>query len=65
MIKENDDDVVVLESVHGGSGRATLHNFFKDKLALKIFFHNTVLSPGATGGFHKHLDSEEIYYIIS
>ena len=53
------------ESIHEGSGKATLKSFFQDRLELKIFLHNTVLRPGASIGFHKHQGSEEIYYIIS
>jgi len=65
MIKEKDADVTVVKAMHSGSGRAFVHNFFKDNLDLGIFIHNTILELGSTIGFHKHEDSEEIYYIIS
>mgnify|MGYP001055324465 CR=1 FL=1 len=65
MIKEKDADVTVVKAMHSGSGRAFVHNFFKDNLDLGIFIHNTILELGSTIGFHKHEDSEEIYYVIS
>jgi uncharacterized cupin superfamily protein len=65
MIKENDMSFTLRESIHEGSGKATVKSFFHDRLELKIFFHNTVLRPGVSIGFHKHKGSEEIYYIIS
>jgi len=65
VIKENDTDVAHVESIHDGSGKATIHEFFKGKHDLRVFVHNTILTEGATIGFHEHKDSEEIYYVIS
>ena len=38
MIKENDMFFTLRESIHDGSGKATVKSFFQDRLELDIFF---------------------------
>ena len=64
MWQKADEDLEIIEGLHGGSGKAIVRQLFADKLRTPIFVYHVTLSRGATVGWHKHSGSEEIYYFL-
>lgn len=50
---------------HGGEGTLKFRRILEKEFQSHIsFFDYTILPPGTTIGFHKHVDSEEVYFIL-
>lgn len=51
---------------HGGKGEILFRELFKetDFNSPLEFFHETLVLPNSSIGYHKHKGNEEIYYIV-
>lgn len=55
------------ERIHDGLGRGRVKILLAEeelRSALQ-YVHDTTLLPGASVGWHPHMDNEEVYYIVS
>ncbi len=55
-----------IQNCHDGIGSIIFREVFskKDFESNLEHFHETIIEPHATIGYHKHLGNEEIYYIV-
>ncbi|SDY12421.1 Cupin domain-containing protein [Acetomicrobium thermoterrenum DSM 13490] len=65
-ILKQSNEVVVRENMKGGSGKASFYYvpIPDDEGAVKMA-SRIELEPGASIGFHQHIDDEEVYAILS
>lgn len=53
-------------SCHGGKGAIKFSRILEKEFQTAIsFFDYSVIPPGSSIGFHKHIDSEETYFILN
>ncbi len=66
LVKKSETIHVRSDKPRNGNGHLDGFRYLDDKdlnNSLKGFYHNE-LAPNSNVGFHKHLDDEEIYYIL-
>ena len=69
MIRRNKDfKVDIKQEMRGGNGSVKIEHLWNEEKELKAnnrLFAKLTLEPGCSIGFHKHLDEEEVFVIIS
>jgi mannose-6-phosphate isomerase-like protein (cupin superfamily) len=57
---------VVTERIRGGKGQGSVQTFFKaEEFSTPLCAFNVLtLEPGSSVGYHQHVDSEEVYWIL-
>lgn len=66
VVKRKDCEYIKSEKPRGGEGHIDGFRYLDDKdlnNSLKGFYENN-LAVGSSVGFHKHIEDEEIYYIL-
>lgn len=61
-----DTEILEFNDLHGGTGLTVIRKHVTEGVIARLdMFANVVLEPGASIGYHQHLDESEIYHIIS
>ena len=50
--------------IHDGEGTGIVQPLFQDQVKAPIFIYYVALRPASTIGHHRHIGSEEVYYIV-